>query len=123
MKEMIYTDKGKRELLDRGIYKDHEYFVISMGTHPCAYVKLNGENPEMADNAPCHGGITYNEDYLKLPDGEIKGNFIGWDYAHYGDYMGYYERLHDGSFDGQMYTTSQIVGECKEVIDWLVKGE
>lgn len=120
MKEMVYKPKGERVLLYHGVYLDHDYYVISMGTHPCAYVKLINENPEVAENVPCHGGITYNEKYLRLPDGEIKGNFIGWDYAHSGDYMGYYGETHSYEWDGQRYTTEYIVNECLEVIGNLI---
>ena len=87
MKEMIYKNKGERELLEKGIYKNHEYYVLSLGTHPCGYVKLNGENGCIAEGVCCHGGITYHENYLEISQNEtIKGDFIGWDYAHYGDF-------------------------------------
>lgn len=115
MKKMIYKPEREEELLDRGTYKDHEYFVISMGTHPCAYVKLNGENPKIAENVPCHGGVTYNRKYLMIPnEGKLDGNFIGWDYAHLNDRWG-------DEFGGYEYTTGEMVVECREVIDWLVK--
>lgn len=115
MKKMIYKPIRKEELLDRGIYKNHEYFVISMGTHPCAYVKLNSENPKMAENVPCHGGVTYNRNYLMIPNEEkLNGKFIGWDYAHLNDRWG-------DEFSGYEYTTGEMVADCREVIDWLVE--
>lgn len=117
MKQMEYKKIEGRELLDSGVYKHHEYFVISFGSHPCAYIKLNGENRTFAENVPCHGGVTYSENYLYIAKGEkIKGDFIGWDYAHYGDYLGF-----DKDFEtGDKYTTGQIVAECKSVIDDLI---
>lgn len=116
MKDMIYKSEREEELLDRGTYKDHEYFVISMGTHPCGYVKLNSENPKIAENVPCHGGVTYNRNYLMIPnEGKLDGKFIGWDYAHYGDYIGY-----DEPYTGMTYTTEEIVYECMRVIDDLI---
>jgi hypothetical protein len=116
MKEMIYKPKREIEVLDRGVYKEHEYFVISLGTHPCAYVKLNGENPQIAENVSCHGGVTYNRDYLMLSNDEkLIGNFIGWDYAHLNDRWG-------DTFCGYEYTTGEMVIECREVIDELVDG-
>jgi len=115
MKEMEYTKISKRELLERNTYKDHEYFVISLGTHPCGYVKLNGENPTLEDVC-CHGGITYRDSYLRISNKEtLSGEFIGWDYAHCGDYMGYDEDW----CSGLKYTTEEIVEECKRVIDEL----
>lgn len=119
MKVMKYGKSHKRELLERNTYKDHEYFIISFGTHPCGYVKLNGENPTIAENVCCHGGITYKESYLKISNEEtILGEFIGWDYAHSGDYLGYDE----GWCSGMKYTTEDIVEECKRVIDELEGG-
>ena len=118
MKKMVYGRKRNREVLDRGIYEGYEYFVISLGTHPCAYVKLHNENPEVAKyNIGCHGGITYCEDYLILPDGKIEGNIIGWDYAHYGDYLGF-----DELFTGMTYTTEEMIADCRSVIRQLVEG-
>lgn len=116
---MVYKPRREIEVLERGIYKDHEYFVISLGTHPCAYVKLNGENPRIAEYVPCHGGVTYNRKYLMLENGEkLRGDFIGWDYAHYGDYLGY-----DDEFSGgERYTTGEMVAECKGVIEELLQG-
>ena len=114
MKEMKYSNKYQRELLERGVYEGYEYFVISFGTHPCGYVKLNGNRNDF--DVSCHGGITYREGYLKLSDNEtLKGNFIGWDYAHFGDYMGYDEEW----CGGVRYTTEEIVNECKYVIRQL----
>ena len=118
MKEMEYKNTVQRELLDRGIYKDHEYFVISFGTHPCADVKLNGEHKNLAEGVRCHGGVTYSENYLKISDTEtIEGFIIGWDYAHYGDYVGYGEEW----CAGEKYTTEEIVDDCKRVIDELTE--
>lgn len=120
MKEMVYSKEHKRELLDRGIYNNHEYFVISFGTHPCAYIKLNGENRKFADGVICHGGVTYNEPYLKLSEDEtLQGDFIGWDYAHCGDFLGFDEEW----CGGDKYTTQEIVYDCQRVIDELIGGE
>ena len=116
MKRMKYKKLRSRELLARGNYKNHEYFVISFGSHPCGYVKLNGENIDKAKNAPCHGGVTYAETYLNISENErLEGSFIGWDYAHFNDY--YY--CEEYSFGEHKYTTEEIVSECIEVIDWL----
>ena len=119
MIEMVYKPKGERVLLDRGIYRDHEYFVISLGTHPCAYIKLNGEPLSVGMGVPCHGGVTFTDTTLNIGDKQmIKGNIIGWDYAHYGDYMGYDDEY--GIEGGEIYTTGEIVFECKRAIDWLI---
>mgnify|MGYP001032403433 CR=1 FL=1 len=37
-----------------------------------------------------HGGLTYSRDFLWISkERKLQGWFIGWDYAHYGDYVGY----------------------------------
>ena len=42
------------------------------------------------------------------------GWFIGWDYAHAGDYCGFMvPSLNEGS---QQYTTVEMVEDCKQVI-------
>lgn len=120
MKQMEYKKLYSRELLARGNYKDHEYFVISFGSHPCGYVKLNKENIDKAKDAPCHGGVTYAETYLNISEDErLEGSFIGWDYAHFNDY--YY--CGKDSFGSYKYTTEEIVSECINVIDWLKANE
>lgn len=115
MTEMVYKAERDRVLLAHDTYKDHEYFVISLGTHPCCYVKLNDESTSMAENIPCHGGVTYIERYLKLPDEKLEGEFVGWDYAHFGDRYG------DGEYylGGYEYTTSELVRDCENFIEEL----
>lgn len=115
MKEMIYQQLRKRELLARDTYKGYEYFVISLGTHPCAYVKLNGESLSMVENLPCHGGVTYTEAYLKLPDETLEGEFVGWDYAHWGDRW--------GDEGGEEYSTSELVTDCEQFIEELIENK
>ena len=120
MKQMEYKKLYSRELLARGNYKDHEYFVISFGSHPCGYVKLNKENIDKAKDAPCHGGVTYAETYLNISEDErLEGSFIGWDYAHFNDY--YY--CGKDSFGSYKYTTEEVISECRNVIDWLKANE
>lgn len=85
MKEMVYG-KRKFEVLHEGIYKDYKFFIISYGSHPCAYVE-NKKNYKDYDcdeliNIDVHGGFTFC--------GEKCGvNCIGWDYNHLGDFSSY----------------------------------
>lgn len=147
VKEMKYTSRlDKAEVLANSTYNGYEYVVLSMGTHPCAYVVLNEGDKfygkdydtihDMCDlndfYLDCHCGLTYSEPYLNflefsekyraLVKTSIKDHWvIGWDYAHYGDYFG-------GSIfddDGKRWTTTEIVSECKEFIDQLntINGE
>ena len=94
MKEMIYTPtRQKAEILHKDELNGFEYFIVSFGTHPCCYIKIPEEHElfglsyddiyESGYDVPCHGGLTYSEDHLLK---EEKGWYIGWDYAHLGDY-------------------------------------
>lgn len=84
------------------------------------------EGLEINDNdIGVHGGITYYGDYLTISaDIEIKGNFIGWDYAHFDDYGGYMERLPQDLRFGKKWTTEEIFEEVKEACYQIkMKGE
>jgi len=96
MKEMVYTSERKREVLDTGYFHGFFYYILNLGTHPTAYIRI----PESHScykkdydeiDIDVHGGLTYAKDYLHVENNvKMEGWFIGWDYAHAGDYMGYY---------------------------------
>lgn len=92
IKEMIYSaNRITPERIAEGTHKGFDYYVLNLGTHPCAYIDitetlLNGKEYYDID-VQCHGGLTYSRDYLTTVD--KKGWFIGWDYAHYMDFAGY----------------------------------
>ena len=70
----------------------------------------------------CMVGLTYSEDYLT----GIKENswFIGWDYGHFGDYMGYQVKLPvDFSMYDKKWTTEEIFEEVKDVINQIIDME
>lgn len=136
MKEMIYgsrKDPGTGEILH---YESSGIFgiaIISYGSHPCAYIKVpealidkveertgvkrsEGGFYDYVDGWP-HGGFTYYGDapISDLPD----GRYLGWDYAHYGDYT--YTDMpelglvfnHD---DEKKWTTEEIYKEAVETL-------
>lgn len=123
-KEMVYSpDRIQPERIADGEYKGFKYYVLSLGTHPCAYVdvtetKLNGchyDNIEI----DCHGGLTYSNSGLATVEKE--GWFIGWDYAHYADYAGYEAKFpYELRSNGKKWTTEEMVNECKVVIDQIL---
>ena len=133
MKEMVYqsTRLKEPEILASGEHKGYNYYVLNQGTHPCGYVEIPRDSKYFNvdyDEIPveCHGGLTYGRGFL-VGEATIDDNryFIGWDYAHYGDYVGYRigfieESLH--TFDAK-YTTEDIVRECKDVIEQLLMLE
>lgn len=133
-KEMYYFTKDeindwhtqhrdfKRDLLGTGEYKGYKFYILSLGSHPTAYVELpkthrlyNEHYIESYayDDIDVHGGIIYTEDRLILPNEELKGWFVGWDYNHYNDYNSIYNTR------GKRWTTSEIYEDVKKVIEQL----
>lgn len=128
MKEMIYQAKNKREILFRGKYKNYDFYIINLGTHPTAYIDVKNTKYQYrhCDNIEIlvHGGLTYSEDHLNIGDEVVSGWFIGWDYAHYNDYFGYEEVLpFKLRTNGKKWTTKEIFEDVKSVIEQLIKEE
>ena len=119
--EMVY--KGSRcelQVLAHGVYHGRNYYVISYGTHPCAYVDVSDllsmtrkEQKYIEDAIDCHGGVTYSS--VKLVVENKTGWYIGWDYAHCMDYSGYMPR----ESLTKKWTTREMVSECKRVVDQI----
>ena len=61
----------------------------------------------------CHGGITYIGDGA-LPWGKFPGFWLGWDYAHAGDYIALPEGYPED--DGHKWAATEILNEIKEFI-------
>ena len=87
-KEIVYQREVKKEIIEHNVYRGYEYYIVNYGIHPCAYVEDKwGYEKEVYDSMNVHGGVTFFE----IPDHfdeSQKKKFIGWDYAHYGDYSG-----------------------------------
>lgn len=123
MKAMTYKNERTTEVLADDKFLGYHFYVISYGTHPCAYVSL----PESSryyyygyDHIPidCHGGLTYADSRLCRGAIGCDGWYIGWDYAHCYDYLPY-----GYSDDGKKWTTEEMVEECKNVIMQLIELE
>jgi hypothetical protein len=125
---MVYQNKrftlDQVIILAEGYYKGYEYFVVSYGIHPCAYIALREGQPfykaglcEDVD-VNCHGGCTFVDwGYKNLFDSNYK--VIGWDYGHYNDLSGIYK---EGTFlreSTKKWTTREMIQECEHVIDQL----
>lgn len=138
MKEMIYQANRKRELLDNGSCYGFEYFIMSFGMYPVAYIKIPKNHPfykkEYDDickecDIEVNGGLTFSEDCLWISETEkLDGWFIGWDYAHYGDYIGsILGLLYSNVTDGKKWTTEEIRQEvfnaCKQLKEIDVQNE
>lgn len=117
-------------------YKGFKYMVLQMTLgHLCGYVQVPKGHPYYgkdyeAMNIDCHGGLTYSSmsdgkpykmteiDYSKY---FTKGFWIGFDYAHSGDWSFYHA---DSEFNKKYNTMTQpfeVEKECMHVIDQLVK--
>lgn len=125
MKEMKYQLDRKIEILDTGYCFGLLYYILNLGTHPVAYIKIpkghilfNKDYDDIYEEVDIdvHGGLTYSNDHLYISETQkIEGWFIGWDYAHYGDYAGYEEMFPENiRTGGKRWTTEEIFAEVKE---------
>ena len=126
MKEMVYSDKKKCEIIESGVYLDHRYAILNLGTHPTAYVekKAKCKNESNCKGIACkmdvlnvHGGITFCGQ-SKWPGSDSVYKCIGWDYAHFGDRYG--KEVH---LDEHSWTTEEILAEVKSAIEQLIRLE
>lgn len=122
------------ELLYNDIYEGMHYYIVSMGTHPCAYIEipLNNQLIKMLELLAFEylagNEITYRENYLRISEGTIIDStgydlFIGWDHAHSTDYVGFMESELSSLFDYSdlhKWTTEEMIEECKQAIDELL---
>lgn len=92
----LYSPGHSCSNLDYGIIDGYAFCITDTGTHPCAYIGLDYKHPlakwgeEDLDAAiDVHGGITFTSiGATRFPYDRY---WIGWDYAHFGDYSGYTE--------------------------------
>lgn len=129
VKEMVYSNRRHREILDSSTYKGFTYYVVSYGTHPCGYVEIPKEHPyygkgmfaDGIDDIEVHGGITFsnNTSHWVGFEGKPDGWLIGWDYARYGDYVCHLSTYGIETFDEKKWTTTEIIADCKAVIDQI----
>ena len=131
MKNIIYKEfdfyyrNVYRNVIDTGNYYGFNYYIISMGSHPCCYVEIPKEHKlfkkhyteiEYKYDIQVHGGITYSADHLMSVDETGTKWFLGWDYAHYGDYQYFDDKI---KFDGHKYTVEELKEEvqnfCKQI--------
>lgn len=110
----------KPERVADGFYRGFHFYVLTMGSHPCAYVDTRC-SVFSTDAINCHGGITYK--HFTLPTVPEISEFIGWDYAHYNDFLAFNDRLakeYGEPYRAHKYTLSEIVKECADVIDQII---
>lgn len=114
----------KRELLGEGTFRGYKYYIMSLGTHPVAYVEVPNTHStynkgyayyDYDDFISVHGGITYSASYLQLPNEQLENSwFIGWDYNHYNDYNPYLGLI------GEKWTTEEIYEDVMSCVNALI---
>ena len=126
IKIMEYGKEIRTELLCKDKYKNYNYYVLNLGTHPTAYIEIPKENKlyrksydeiyKIGCDIDVHGGLTYSDNELMGVKSE--NWFIGWDYAHGDcDYTPYYNSL------GHKWTLEEITMHCKAAIDYIKRSE
>lgn len=114
MEDNIYTDNHSRTLLLQGEHKGYRYFIVTYGTHPCAYVENKGGHKNYMDDelstVEVHGGFTFLGEMFET-------DCLGWDYIHFGDYI--HSPYVYSSF-GKKWTIEEIHLEVIRVIDQLI---
>lgn len=129
MKEMKYTNNYLVIVLDKGNIQGLNYAIVNYGTHPCCYIglpknhKFYGKDYDNID-IDCHCGITFAEQDLAFnPIPTTDFWWIGWDYAHCGDYVGYYQGLNNSlEKNSKKWTTEEMLQEVKDVIQQLLNA-
>lgn len=94
--EMVYGERTDGKIIADGECDGFYFVIVNRGAYPCAYIEITEDHPYYKRDdveLPVHCGVTFTG-YLSstTKDGELKKFenrfFIGWDYAHIGDYIG-----------------------------------
>lgn len=122
MKEIIYQSTRKQEIIEEGEYKGVKYAIINQGLFPTAYVEniLNVDDyaDELIGGVDVHCGFNFcSVPYWKDDESTT---YLGWDYGHLGDYIGYYED-EIPSFGDKKWTYEEILAEVHSIIEQLLK--
>lgn len=127
MKEMVYSKDIKREVLDEGKFNGFDYYILNLGMHPTAYVRIPERHKfyrKFYDeiDIDCHWGLTYSREYLLVEnDTKLEGWFIGWDYGHCNDWASYLTDEQNIELENKKWTTEEIQEEVKDVCCQLAK--
>lgn len=101
----------QRKIVESGELDGYPWYIVSYGSHPCAYVKSD-ISKKTQEEILVHGGITFAG--KAFPEFELEGQYIGWDYQHYGDYSGLLPR-----FGGKRWTVDEIMDDVRSVVHQL----
>lgn len=115
-----------KTVVKQGIYGGYDYLVLFVnGSHYCGYVKIPESHPLHGRpydyiDVECHGGLTFGRvtDFDHIRETITNGYWIGWDYAHVGDYCAFMPDEND-----KKWTPDEVEAEAKHVIDQLIEKE
>ena len=120
MSNSKYYDGLTSGLVESGEIRGYKWEIrVCRGNHPCAYVTIPDEHfvveSKMSDyyevDRECkidvHGGLTY-----------MRGNEIGWDYAHSGDFCYYSPNPYE-----HKYTREEIMEDIERAIEALEQAD
>lgn len=126
--DMIYSSKrlSPAHILLLGLHKDYNFFILNLGTHPTAYVRVPETHPfylkHYDDCSPTSPNslnqiFTFSDssaNFAKYLDQPIPdGWYLGWDYCTINDYS-YFNP------NGKKWTTEEILKDCDAVIEYLI---
>ena len=122
--EKIYRNERCQEVLKTGTIKGIDYAIVTYGTHPCCYVRVNKNSKlyeidyqdvdDMISYNP-NGGFTFSDKNFFPFDKDKNKWVLGWDYAHSGDYHPYWNE------QGKKQTEKSLMTEVKKVINAIVE--
>ena len=135
-KEMVYNGKNKSEIICFKEFDDGTALAVInvRGSHPCCYIQFPDINKvhdynsfELYDKETdkyggVHGGFTF---LGELKNYGLEGTWIGWDYAHLGDWTQSIpvERDVFSHFDEKKWTTKELLEECLDALQFIRKGK
>lgn len=85
--------KGTNKIVRCGFYEGLRYYIKDGVICPCAYICLPDTSPHIGKpyddiGVDCHGGLTYSGNLYDHKGDKIENFVIGWDYGHFGDFIG-----------------------------------
>lgn len=127
MENIIYTGKDEKRILEIEEYRGYKYVIVTYGTHPCAYVLMPNGHPYAEKSYDemdihVHGGLTFYNTLDHLDDSFGDEKYIGWDYAHCGDYYCSKHITNHSPYD-RKYTIGDIETDVKSVIAQMIVDE
>jgi hypothetical protein len=127
---------AKPVVLDKGKQDKFFWAIISLGSHPVCYVGVPPGHKYYGkgyDEIPiqCHGGLTFaGKDFWFNPV-SINLWWIGWDYAHYGDYYQHTKEMESHLKSGGLlprekeshkWTMEELRAEVRIVLDQVARS-